>query len=387
MAEKKGEKKFSIITDEIKNYDCIKNFPGEISEKIENEIPENNILEIMDNLFYKLGKIVSEKNTLSETKRSLADRASIKNKKDDPNYEQQRDKISEDFLDQREIDIDGSKARYVYLDGTGFKKDENKAKIILKQNPIVIIPGLSNDLASVENMSKELALQGREVIVIAYPDSALGTVSKEFLEKMKETDGFEAHADFFETAILRILGEDAEFEILAHSTGCPISAELLNREEFSKRVTAATLLSPAAVSDELSMPKMVVGALNEIIKSIERKELKKYSFITYKDTKTEEDKIKTEARKILLRKIIDETSEKWKGMKIANNGTINVYSGNRDKVTKSSSEDAITRLLENPNINIIKDPEGSHTTALTALNRVLRMIEESKYDPRTEKEY
>jgi len=110
----------------------------------------------------------------------------------------------------------------------------------------VFIPGLSNDLDSVASLINELAINGRKVVVIAQPESQMGTVSKEFVEATAKHPDLTAHKEFYKAAINNLVGEDIDVELWGHSIGGELIFEILNDSDFQKRTTNAVVLCPAS---------------------------------------------------------------------------------------------------------------------------------------------
>lgn len=341
----------------------------------EEKVPENNILEQrFQKFFHFLGVVTSPSNIRGHNKeRSLLNRRKRKEilrevfearKTEGHNSEaakkriaeaRVRDEISAQYLNQSEVVVGEDSARFVSLTPPESKENE-------RSTPIVLIPGLSNDIDPVGMLAQELAFQGRKVIVIGYPESTMGSVSKVFLSQMGKTRGFEAHGQFFQKAVSSILGNNQEIELWAHSTGGPIAAEILNDGEFSKKVKNAVIISPMSSVDQ-SLGKMGLGLLREVLEGMRMfPNLAKYSLVAPGiDEDEDQVKLKGQVFSSLLKKII-KRSDKWKTMKVQEGGKIVFWSGGKDGLTKSSQADEL--FNENEQAITMTNPNGSHLTGL-----------------------
>ena len=175
--------------------------------------------------------------------------------------ERQLDEFDRQFFQQKLLTIDpgelGLQQAYyvdIQLPATDRQKD---------QKPIFIIPGRSGDVYGIEPLIRALALQGRRVVSISYPESFLGKVSKRFMRAVMENqDSYEPHTTFFKNSINNLLPE-GEIELWSYSAGGPITAEILSDPEFSNRVSNAVALSPASSVKQTSR-EFAVGIVKEV---------------------------------------------------------------------------------------------------------------------------
>lgn len=146
-------------------------------------------------------------------------------------------------------------ARCVTLDGTPYQEDSSDNSI-----PIVLIPGISGDLETVKTFAIELALRGKKVIVIGYPESNMGVVTQQYTDKTEES--LRPQENFFSRAIQKILPE-GNFELWAHSTGCPISARIASSYLLKDRVEKLALVAPIGCVDS-SINKLIMGGIVDV---------------------------------------------------------------------------------------------------------------------------
>ena len=359
----------------------------------EKEVPEYNILQQdYANLFYRLGTVthqsVSRKDG-NEIERSLllrAHRADLLERfKATPKKDKEerlaiiaeardRDEIARQFLDQGELSIDlpglgEQKARYTVINPPeGRKRPEQESK-----PPVFIIPGSSNDLDSHGALAQEIAFLGRKVILVAYPESQFGYITSEFAEKAVESETFQPHVTFFKQAIRKFFKEGESLELWGFSTGAPIAAELLTDPEFQKQTKNAVFISPAGTANQ-SLTQFRIGTASEIKNLIRNyKNLPKLSlvFSRKEPDKPGQEDLKSKVWKSLFNKILS-VGDSWKEARVREGGKIVVFSGKKDRMTKSSLGEK--ELSENPQIEIISDPKASHATPLLEPNRVVQKI-------------
>lgn len=177
------------------------------------------------------------------------------------------DFIAKEFLmAQREVNVDlgglgVQTARYVVLSALAEKPPGLEEEIKVKP-PIFLIPGVSNDLEGIGSLGHELALQGRQVVMVAYPEAWKGRVTKEFAQAAQEvvtSDNYEPFTKFFEGAIDNILqdpdfvkqnGVQQSIELWGYSTGANLVADILRDEKYQKMTTDAVLISPGSCMDQ-----------------------------------------------------------------------------------------------------------------------------------------
>lgn len=356
--------------------------PTIIAEK---DVPEKNLLENFDRLFYGLGYVAS-KSKRNGFERSLALRAEraqlFKQAKNTPNREERRqiikeandrDVIFQNYLEQRQIwinmgNLGEQSSRYVDL----LPPQERKKEV--EEPPIVIITGISNDIDCVGALARELPMRGRRTIVIGYPESFMGHVTPEFVEAVKASPTFEPHTAYYKAAIEQIL-PSGDYELWGYSTGGPIVSQMLHDKDISDRVTDAVLLSPASVVTQ-SMPEFGKGLMHEI-SEIKKKfpQIPKYTFSTGR--KRDEDSAHLSLRKdvsgALLSRVLT-GMDLWKDARVKENGKITVISPTGDDTTKCykvfNKENELELQNENPQIRVINIP-GTHITSLVDPESVL----------------
>lgn len=118
----------------------------------------------------------------------------------------------------------------------------------LSKPPIVIIPGISNDLNGSGEFPLKLALKGRRIILITYPESWHGKTTKEFAMAVGKSNNFQPHTDFFKLAINQILGDKTSFDICGLSAGAIMASEITKAKNFSDRIGKINLIVPAGIT-------------------------------------------------------------------------------------------------------------------------------------------
>lgn len=293
-----------------------------------------------------------------------------------------KDSIAGQFLDQQEIrvNIEGAGEQMARFTIIGPPLEYEGAR---DPTPIFLIPGAANDLSCVETLAWELALEGRMVIVVGYPDSNMGDVSEGFVKRVEDSKNYEAHSEFFAKALEQLV-PDGEVEMWGFSTGAPIVAQMLSNPELSQRVGKAVLMAPASSVDQsdISFNTGVVAEIAELRKDF--KNVPKYTFTWGQENEDKEHKKRREnSLEALLKKVQTGMPGLWKKAKVKEGGKIVVVSGNRDKVTKSS-EYWDQYNSENPQLLPI-EIDGSHSGALTdskgTMEQMNRALTRGTYHP------
>ena len=363
---------------------------------IESRIPEKNALEALEGLFYRVGAITrpSRHHGFERPLSLRAQRANIlrkmfpktgvetpeerQNLRAEANEAKARDEIMKQYLTQKEIRVmvDGAgeqMSRFITLEPLTDKERETPPI------PIVIVPGASNDIDCVGTLAQELALRGRKVIVLGYPESFMGKVTPEFVEMIEKSSTYQPHAEFYKKAINGIL-PGGDFELWGYSNGGPIAEQMLNDKNFWQRVKDAVIIAPSNNVNQ-TMGEFMVGAAKELKHIMEEFKLfPRYSYTT--GNKNLEDKGHLELRSkvlgILIKKIRTEM-DLWKGARVKEGGKILIVSGERDEITKSSrtfnKKTEPDLMQENPQLRVLEVPD-SHAGILIEPIPILNKIQE-----------
>ncbi|MEK7219034.1 MAG: alpha/beta hydrolase [Patescibacteria group bacterium] len=164
--------------------------------------------------------------------------------------QERRDRVAEEFLRQGTVTVHAYggdiSARYTVL-----QPPMREGKEAGNLPPVVFIPGISNDLASVAPLAQEIAHAGRTVIVIGQPESKMGHVTDEFAGAAEQAKAFEPHVEFFQEAIRalrqKVPSMTGDVEMWGHSAGCPMIAQMLQEgSSFPPQVSRAVLINPSA---------------------------------------------------------------------------------------------------------------------------------------------
>lgn len=293
-----------------------------------------------------------------------------------------RDEVLKEFLTQGDVTVD--------LPGSGelrarFTDVHPPAERAIKDAPpVVLIPGISNDLACVDTLAHELALAGRRVIVIAYPDSFMGTVTREFAEEVERSETYAPHAKFFANAVAQLLPNNERFELWGFSTGGPIAAEMLARDpNMSKRVTDAAFLNPAG-STAQEQHHFIRGGINELrgwLSSVG--DLPSYVLTHGREDTPGVEPESPEQRKLKektfngMAKLIQKPAADWKHAKVRDGGSIVVVACKQDDITRCRQTFNGRTPLPNAQTRIVESP-GRHSEPLLHPKEIILKIAEAR---------
>ncbi len=365
--------------------------PVEVGPVIEEEAePTRNLVEALDRLYY-LGRAVTHESRFARTEENpegrerppflRARRAELHAELEDADRGERGeilrrghlwDQIAEQTLNQREVvvnlpEIGEARARMVEL----MPPESLRTPETLGRPPIILIPGIANDIESVGNLLGQMAFEGRRVIGLGYPDSIMGKVNPEFVEAVKNHPDFTAHVKFFE-AVIDEVAKEGPLEIWGLSTGVPVVAEILNDPKYQQRTRDAVLMCPAAVVDQ-SLASIAAGTLQDTMHFRAIQNLIKWELITGAKAGKDkaQEKLRMEAVMAAVEKI-RRPDPAWKTARVEG-GKIVVVSCGEDKITKSASMEGDFEK-ENPSMRLLRIPDGYHMTPNIEPERVLPQI-------------
>jgi hypothetical protein len=280
------------------------------------------------------------------------------------------DRIAKEFLNQGMVQVTfpnlgEQSARYSIMN----KSPESEKTT----SPIVIIPGISNDLDSIEAHAQSVARNGREVISLGYPEGHAGKVTQAFADAVVEKGDLSYHTQFFKEAINALT--HGELEVWGLSTGAAIVAEILSDPEFQQKVSNAVLISPAG-SVEQTQRDLHMGFLKDMRSFIHNVSDIVPSFVWFSGKKGEKDTIQQNLfGKIngALQKAVSHKSPHWESMAVKDGGHIIVIAGGKDEVTKSYA--AVDEFQKNPYVKVAVMPNETHITSFNS-PQVLNKISE-----------
>lgn len=236
--------------------------------------------------------------------------------------------------------------------------------------PIFIIPGIAGDIETVGNFITQIALSGRKVITVGYPDSFNGLATQEFVDAVVADKGFGPHAAFFRAAADHFVGDSSERELWGYSTGGPILAEILSDPEYQKNVEHAVFVNPTSVVDQ-SEASLKMGFIGDIGFVREKGTLPNFSYtdglkdetIGRNDKKTRKKSFNAQVERIAQR------SDAWETANVKEGGTMTIVSCGKDRVTKTSeARDTFS------NMRLVEIPDGHHATANVQPERIIPQI-------------
>ena len=276
------------------------------------------------------------------------------------------DKISEQYMNQREISINlpnygKQKARTFDLNPDAKDKP-----------PIFLVPGISNDIECVGNLGVEAALRGRRIVTVGYPESFMGETTQKFADAVEKDSSFGPHTEFFRAALDALFEKDQEIEIWGYSTGAPIISAILKEEKYQKRTKKAVLLFPAAVVNQ-SIASLNIGVAHSL--ALLFKNFKRTASATFginKESK-EKSKLRNQIMGALIIKDIKENND-WKEARVQEGGKIMVISGGNDKITKSALVEENFKKGNNQ-IETITLPEAHHLSGQTEPEKLIDVIQ------------
>ena len=263
------------------------------------------------------------------------------------------------------INIDGlgeQMARYIILEPS--KPSD--------QPPIILLPGISNDLEGIGEMPIKLVASGRRVIEIAYPESWHGKVTKEFGDAVKVSDKFEPHTMFFKKAINQIIGEVGQIDLWGVSTGALIASNLLADNEFKQRVDKAALLVPPG---EINHKNFNISMSKEFL-STSRK-----FWLTTKVSVSNPEKINTSEkhRELMLHthyalkeKILKKYLWWNRNLETGTGNKTVVIIGNKDHITEAKK--GKREIESNKTLNLYSIKLGNHSTPAVEAEMVINLV-------------
>lgn len=289
------------------------------------------------------------------------------------------DEIDLQFAKQKNFDIEVLELGVQSAYGTEVNlPDHLKSPEDLSRPPIFIVPALCGDLYGIEPLIKELALKGKRVISIAYPESHLGKTTEEFARSAEGGDNktYEPHTSYFKEAIKKMIGQEGDIELWGYSTGCPIVAEILSDSFFQNRTKNAVLISPTSVVDQ-SYCAFIVGNVKEGGRILAVQHGWKTSDVSIvlgpKDAMDVENKKRRKRifKALSKNKVISKMGV-WKNVKVKEGGKVILLSAQKDKITKSNK--SLSEFQEFDQYSILNLKKGSHLTPLTRARHVISKI-------------
>lgn len=235
--------------------------------------------------------------------------------------------------DEMKINIEGVgevSGRYTIIDvNHRFKRGDGTQSV----KPIIVIAGITNDLASMESTLLALSLSGRPIIMVSYPGSQMGKVNEEWVQKQIVEKDYVLDADFFKKAIQNICGSQ-DIDMIGYSYGGSVSAEMLNDNAFSSRVRNAAFVNPAGMAEH-SKSRLLLGLISESTAVFDPL----YVLSIAKEGKNNPEEIKQKQLKkqafdALISKLTQK-NDRWKTAEVK--GILLTIHGGKDSITNSVS--------------------------------------------------
>ena len=338
-------------------------------------LQENNPLKRFTHLFYELGAITSNPSHKDERSLQLRRKRAVlyhqfQSAGNDERHQiiqetRERQKIEHQYLTQGQVSVEGEQAKYVVL--TPPNPDKYPEKVNMP--PIILIPGISNDVDSVGNLAKEIAYMGRSVYVFGFPDATIGKVSPKFTSEVEQDTGYTPHTKFFTEAINQLVQPDATIELWGFSTGAAIVSHMLALDPaMRQRTTDAVLISPASVTDQ-SIFSLAAGVISEGANV-----LRQGKNMLYYDNVLPQKNPDANKKRIfdaILRRVRKDI-HLWEFARVRDGGTITAVIGDSDHETKGYRV-ADKMPLVNPQLHVIRS-KGSHVRPIIEPTPVIQAI-------------
>lgn len=359
-------------------------------------VPEENLLENHQSLFYKLAKVTrasliprteSHRPLSLRTERAQLFKEVVEARKKGLTGEAHsiifeakiRDEIAKQYLNQGEVSVEFSdlgeqKARFIHI--------KPPKEVDKNLDPIFLIPGISNDIDCVGWLVQELAYQGREVVTVGFPDSFMGSVTSQFADAVEGSESYGPHTIFFKQALNKLIFDGKKKELWGYSTGAPIIAEMLQDENLRRRVSKAVLICPASSSD-MSKTDLNLGiAQDGVFLASKLSDTSKYTFTKGRNESEviePEGKVQRGLKEKIFNRLLTKVRNKkdtWKSARVNDGGEIVVVSGQKDNMTRSRKTfyDEPELRKFNPQIRLVDLPDGHHVTPLIQPEVVLAEI-------------
>lgn len=308
--------------------------------------------------------------------------------------------IGNQYQNQHEITVNmgvlgEQKARMVKL--TPSRPESNEVNNT-KRKRYFIVPGASNDIDCVGSLARELAVSGvnvEDVTVMGYPEARLGQVTSEFADAVEKNASYALHAEFFKKAMLGLIKEGEEIELIGHSLGGAIAQEMLTDVEFSKHVSNAIIISPINSVNQTST-EFTLGTINEIKTAFSR-ELPRYTLsnglkeMVAKKNESEAEKIIREEKSLGFATQLDrggkifnshmtkmlKEAKLWPQVKVKEGGVVTYISAVNDLMTKAfrifnkETEPSLRQM--NPQIRV-ETVGGTHMGAFIHPEETVQVI-------------
>lgn len=241
--------------------------------------------------------------------------------------------------------------------------------------PIFFIPAFSGDLYGIAPLMRELALQGRMIVSIAYPESPTGEPTPAFADAVAAASDFTPHAEFFANAYDQITaaagGQPSDaVELWGYSTGAALAATLLTQPRWQERVTAARLIYPASLTDRSPLGTMM-GAARDYLR-MDRSHLYDAGIVIGPREGKPSSLRKRIADKVM--RLVGTRLDMYARMKLARLGrNIVVVAGERDATTQGWR--AAEHFAGHNQVVVQEMPGARHMDALTQAAEVVALVE------------
>lgn len=285
-----------------------------------------------------------------------------------------RGDIAEKYLNQGLVHVDMGKLGEISTPYVIIEPPEGRIDPRFANRPMVIIPGISNGLADAEALAKELAYQGRTVIVLAQPESYRGVVTPEFADVAEKSSSLEPHIEFFKVATRLVTQKwvkdgQLEIDLVGHSTGCAIIAGMLGDNDFQQMTANAFLISPAAVVEQ-SLQEFDNANIPELF-HLATNSLNKIANVAL--NREPQTPLKARVTQAVKQNILHFQKDIYQNATIVGGGHLVIISGDQDKIVKSSQSENILREI-NHQFELVNLPDAAHAEAWVHPERVVEII-------------
>lgn len=353
----------------------------------EKEEPTKNLVSVLEKLYYATGSITRPSSFGAEVdgermQRPLAVRrtraelfhqakASPENKREIIAEAKKRDIIAEQYLTQTTFAIDLGPLGTQEVRMVKLALPEETESTPSKKPPIFFIPGISADIECIGSLAMEMAMEGREVIVVSYPEAFNGKTTDAFVDAVGKDPEYGPHTQCFESVLTKVLPQ-GDFELWGYSTGAPIAAKILENKERQTRVTRAVFLCPGGAVDQ-SIASLALGLTGEA-RIMKDSDVMKYMLsnegkVEDRQSRARRDNIAQSLMKRVAKKMTD-----WSKVRVQKGGQVVFISGEKDGITKSAR--AHDEFIQNPQAEgaVIEISGGTHLTPFTKPKETLAAI-------------
>lgn len=122
----------------------------------------------------------------------------------------------------------------------------------LTKPPIILVLGIGNGFNETGEFPTKVALSGRRVFMVTWPEAVHGKVTREYAKSLKKSKNYETTVALFELAIKQVLEENnvtGSVDFIGISLGSIIVSQLANKGIFDGKTGKVNLIAPPGVTE------------------------------------------------------------------------------------------------------------------------------------------